>query len=294
MYEMSYEQTQGSAPSLRLTITDSFISGLCSALVNTHACLAAMSLRCAFRNVDGCNACHFPSQMSISMREVSWTRHCALQVLSNVDSPCNQNVYNTIMERSSGCLITNNVQLGFVPESYWNLDFITQDFAQWMSNQQLTPTSTSRVGILSSFNLTRLLSISTPGDMSQNFRLFVETSLALYNRGFHQGYASTLYNHGFQQEYAGYNLVDLWRIRSFAGNKVLDGLQGVLKNNALSRAPLSELKALFLVLFGTIVSVGYSGQMTQSGIVSLVVRSQISNADQWGRPRRLDSQPANL
>ena len=178
------------------------------------------------------------------------------------------------MGRSSGCLITKNVQLGFVPESYWNLDLITQDFAQWMSNQQLTPTSTSRVGILSSFNLTRLLSTSTPGDMSQNFRLFVETSSALYNRGFHQEYSSALYDYGFQQEYAGYNLVELWLIRSFAGNKVLDGLQGVLNNNALSRASLPKLKALFLVLFGTIVSVGYSGQMTQSGIVSLLVRSQ--------------------
>lgn len=180
------------------------------------------------------------------------------------------------MERSSRCLITDDVQVDFVPESYWNLDIITQDFAQWMSNQQLTPTSTSRVGILSSFKLTRLLSISTPGNMSQHFRLFVETSSALHNRGFHQGYESAVYNHGFQQEYAGYNLVDLWRIRSFAGNKVLVGLQGVLNNNALSRASLSELKALFLVLFGTIVSVGYSGQMMQSGIVSLVVRSQIS------------------
>ena len=203
------------------------------------------------------------------------TGHSTLHMLRNVDSPCSQDVYNTIMGRSSRCLITDNVRLDFVPDSYWNLDLISQDFAQWMSNQQLTPTSTSRVGILSSFELTRLLSIRTLGDMSQNFRLFVETSSALYNRGFHQEYASALYNHGFQQEYAGYSLVDLWRIKSFAGNKVLDGLQGVLNNNALSRASLSELKALFLVLFGTILSVGYSGQMTQLGIVRLVVHSQI-------------------
>ena len=131
-----------------------------------------------------------------------------------------------------------------------------------MSSQQLTPTSTSRVGILSSFNITRLLSTSTPGDMSRNFRLFVETSSALYNRS-------------FLQEYAGYNLFDLWRIRSFAGNKVLEGLQGLLNNNAHSRARLFELKALFLVLFGTIESVGYSGQWTQSVIVSPLVGCRI-------------------
>ena len=183
-------------------------------------------------------------------------------MLRSVDSPCSQNVYSTIMERSSGCLITDDVHFDCVPESYWNLDTISLDFAQWMSNQQLTPTSTSRVGILSSFSLTRLLSTSTPGNVSQYFRLFVETSSALYSRG-------------FQQEYAGYNLIDLWRIRSFAGNKVLEGLQGLLNNNALSRARLFELKALFLVLFGTIVSVGYSGQWTQAVIVSPLVGCRI-------------------
>ena len=179
-------------------------------------------------------------------------------MLRSVDSPCSEDLYNTIMERSSHYLITNNVQLGFHSEFDWNLDTITRDFAQWMSNQRLTPTSISRVGILSSFNLTRLLSTLVPGNMSQDLRLFVETSSALYNRG-------------FQQEYAGYNPIDLWRIRSFAGNEVLKGLQEVLNNNALSHASLFELKALFLVLFGTILSVGYSGQLPPSGVVSLVL-----------------------
>ena len=105
--------------------------------------------------------------------------------------------------------------------------------------------------------------------MSQNFRLLVETSSALYNRG-------------LQQEYAGYNAIELWRIRSFAGDKVLEGLQRVLNNKALSYASLFELKALFLILFGTIVSVGYSGQWTLSGSVSLVVGCTYSLADQLG------------
>ena len=60
-------------------------------------------------------------------------------------------------------------------------------------------------------------------------------------------------------------------MRSFAGNKVLKGLEKVLNNNALSRASLFELKALFLILFGTIVSVGYSEQFTLPGSVSLLL-----------------------
>ena len=173
------------------------------------------------------------------------------------------------MERSSRCLITDNVEFDFHDELYWDLDTITRDFAQWMSNQQLAPPSRSRVGILSSFKLTRLLSTLVSDNMSQNFRLFVETS-------------STLYNRGLQQEYAGYNAIELWRIRSFAGDKVLEGLQRVLNNKALSYASLFELKALFLILFGTIVSVGYSGQWTLSGSVSLVVGCTYSLADQLG------------
>ena len=39
-----------------------------SALVNTHVRLAAKPLRGAFRNMDGCNACHSLSEMSTSMR----------------------------------------------------------------------------------------------------------------------------------------------------------------------------------------------------------------------------------
>ena len=184
-------------------------------------------------------------------------------MLRSVDSLCSRNLYNTIMERSSHCLITENVKHDPQSELYWNLDTITRDFAQWMSDQQLTPASTSRVGILSSFNLVRLLSTFVSGNMSQNFRLFVETSSALYNRGF--------------QEYAGYNPIDLARIRSFAGNKVLKGLEKTLNNSALSCASLFELKALFLILFGTIVAVGYSEQMTLSGSVSLVVVCHIFN-----------------
>ena len=182
-------------------------------------------------------------------------------MLRSVDSPCDETMYNTIMERSSHYLITHDVQLDFRSE-FWNLDTITRDFAQWMSNQQLTPASRSRVGILSSFKLTRLLSTLLSGNMSQNCRLLVETSSALYNRG-------------IQQDYAGYNPIELWRIRSFAGNKVLKGLEKVLNNNALSHASLFELKALFLILFGTIVSVGYSGQLMLSGIVSPVVGCHI-------------------
>ena len=55
-----------------------------------------------------------------------------------------------------------------------------------------------------------------------------------------------------------YNKDDLENIRSFAGTSVLRHLERVLSNIALAETSLKEMKALFLILFGTIIAVGYS------------------------------------
>ena len=161
------------------------------------------------------------------------------------------------MERSSHCLITYDVQLYAGSEVYWDIDAISLDFAQWMSTQHLTPVSTSRVRILSSFTLPRLISSLVPGNLGQNVRLFVETSLAL-NDGCLQVY------------YAGHHPTDLWRIGSFIGNKVLEDLEKALSNTVLAKVSLMELKALFVVLFGTIIAVGHASQGIQSSNVSFL------------------------
>ena len=176
---------------------------------------------------------------------------------SFLDSPCSQKAYNAIMERSYHRLITNDVQLDAGSKVYWDIDAISLDFAQWMSTQHLTLASTSRVRILSSFTLPRLLSTLVPGNLGQNVRFFVETSLALNNGC-------------FQVHYVGHHPTDIQRIRSFIANKVLEDLEKVLSNTAHAKVSLMELKALFVVLFGTIIVFGRAIQGIQSSNVSFL------------------------
>jgi hypothetical protein len=163
------------------------------------------------------------------------------------DSTCSEETFNGLMERSSHHLVANDVQLDGGSDVSWDINAISLDFARWMSAQHMILASTSRVGILSSFTLTRLLSALIPGDLGPNIRLFIETSSALYNQG-------------LQTHYAGVDATDLCQVRSFTGNKVLEDLEKALNNTALAKASLTKLKALFIILFGTIIAVGYSSQ----------------------------------
>ena len=154
------------------------------------------------------------------------------------------------------------MQLDARSEVSWDIDAISLNFAQWMSIQHLTPASTSRVRILSSFTLPRLLSTLFPGNLGRSVRLFVETSSALNNGC-------------FQVHYAGYHLTDLWRIGSFIGNKVLEDLEKALSSIALAKVFLMELKALFVVFFGTNIAVDHAIQGIQSSNISFLCLGSI-------------------
>ena len=72
-------------------------------------------------------------------------------------------------------------------------------------------------------------------------------------------------------DYLNYSSFDLWKIRSFAGSQVLLGLENALKNSQLAKASADVLKALFLVLLGAIISVGYSNMVSKSNEVSQLI-----------------------
>ena len=137
--------------------------------------------------------------------------------------------------------------LAFEAEVLWDLDAMVSEFAGWMSHKHVLPASTSRVGILSSPKFTQLVRTIADERLTRAFRLLVESS-------------SVLYNHDGQLNICWKNYVkdDLENIRSFAGTSVLRHLERVLSNIALAETSLKEMKALFLILFGTIIAVGYS------------------------------------
>ena len=137
--------------------------------------------------------------------------------------------------------------LAFEAEVLWDLDAMVSEFAGWMSHDHGLPASTSRVGILSSAKFTRLVRTIADERLTRVFRLLVESSSVLYN---HDGQLHICWKD--------YSKDDLESIRSFAGTSVLRHLERVLSNIALAETSLKEMKALFLILFGTIIAVGYS------------------------------------
>ena len=153
-----------------------------------------------------------------------------------------------------------DVQLAFESEVLWDLDAMVSDFAGWMSQKHALPASTSRVGILSSANFTRLVRPIADEDLIRTFRLLVESSSVLYN-----------YDGQLDIHWKDYCQDDLKSIRPFAGTSVLRQLERILSNVALAETSLKELKALFLILFGTIIAVGYSQPIGHNQEVSVPV-----------------------
>ena len=174
----------------------------------------------------------------------SWSLLILVFMLTPLDSPCSEQTYNAILRRSPR-IINADVQLASEGIVHWNINAISSDFAHWMSDEQLEPPSTSRVGILSTWTFERLISSHVDKSLCKYLRLLI-------------GSASILYARGSQASYADCNSTDLRKIRSFAGSKVLQSLETALGNSSLAGASDEKLKALFLVLFGTIVAVGYS------------------------------------
>lgn len=150
-----------------------------------------------------------------------------------------------------------DVQLAFESEVLWDLDAIVFEFACWMSHEHALPASTSRVGILSSAKFSQLVRTIADEDLTRAFRLLVESSSVLYN---HDGHLDIYWKDYYKD--------DLEHIRSFAGTSVLRHLERVLSNIALAEASLKEMKALFLILFGTIIAVGYSQSVGHNEDVS--------------------------
>ena len=114
------------------------------------------------------------------------------------------------------------------------------------------------MGILSSYRFKQLLQERLSENLASALRLLCEAS-------------SVLYNIGFQKAYAGRTAQDLARIQSYAGCRVLGLLEAVLSKNSLSKMTLGNLKAIFLVLFGTILAVGYTRQIATYGEVGVLL-----------------------
>lgn len=171
-------------------------------------------------------------------------------MLTISDFPCSKTTSDTIL-RQSRQIIDEDVHLAFESDIVWDVEALSSDFANWMSNEAATPTTTSRAGILSSGTFERLVQNLVGVHLSSHLRLLVKLS-------------TFLHNYGPRATYAGYSAMDLWSLRSFAGNMVLNRLEAVLRDNKkLARASKQELQALFMMLFGATIAVAYTTSINQ-------------------------------
>ena len=160
------------------------------------------------------------------------------------DYPCSRDECEKILQSNKHTPF-GKAKHSFYPEVHWDLGSISSDCIDWILDERLKPESNSRVWIFSSFNAELLLSNFVDGSLSKALRVLVETS-------------SVLHNWGVDARYSHFSSSDLWKIRSFAGSQVLHGLEHALRIASLAKASAEALKALFLVLLGTIIAVGYS------------------------------------
>lgn len=189
---------------------------------------------------------YFIGMMSITV--VCLSRPSSLLAL---DQSCTQEQLNANF-RNGHWIDLGDVQLAFDKEVFWNLDAISSESERWITQQGCVPATTSRVGIVSTRNLEHLLGDLAHKDLRRAFKLLTKSSSVDQQNVSWKGYCAT----------------DLGNIQSYAGTLVLQYLDKVLGKVALARASLRELKALFLIILGTITAVSYSKPCAQTHTVS--------------------------
>ena len=152
-------------------------------------------------------------------------------------------------ERDS--ILTENSQLAFRTRMQWDIDSISTSFVEWMNDRDPSLNPISRVGVLTSYKFQNIVSDLLNKDLSRNFRLLLET-------------ASILYSHDGETQLPNYSHIQLRHIQNAAGTRVLRLLQSALSKSVLVKFSLGTLKALFLILIGTIIAIGYSDSQSFS------------------------------
>ena len=176
------------------------------------------------------------------------------------DVPYIQEVYSSSITNTSDFNdITGGATQFFAPQIDWNLHDIASNCADWICEGAADPNSNSRAWMLSSVVVESLLSGILTRDLCKALRVTVGTSFIIYDRG---DYPSP--NH-LSSSY-------LWIIRAFAGSQVLRKLDAVLNTGKIAKASIDELKAIFLLLFGTVIAVGYTGPR--------IYRKKVNKSDQ--------------
>jgi hypothetical protein len=142
----------------------------------------------------------------------------------------------------------DTIALDFASMVTWNLDSLTDDVVQWLNDPSAS--QTSKVGILSSPTFLNIVNSCGFGDTKFG---------AVFQKVM---YTETLiYTNGHEWDRPSFTIEDLKMIGALSGQKWLELLEKQLKPHILASRTKEQLQLLFLLVFGTILAVGYTGPL---------------------------------
>jgi hypothetical protein len=157
--------------------------------------------------------------------------------------------------------VLSSVFLEFHDRVAWDLAALSRDWALGLSQNNSVPVM-SKVGIMSSLRFQQLMSPLITNKLGSYFRLMMHTS-------------SIIYSLGPQDSYCGIPPDDFYSLRSHAGTRVLVGLERLIRPTELANASPEKLRAIFLLLFGTILAVLYNEREEDS--TAIMVSAAVKN-----------------
>jgi hypothetical protein len=144
---------------------------------------------------------------------------------------------------NTGKLALRTITLSFRSQITWTLPALVLELVEWLNNPQLS--TTSKVGLLSSPSFLDLVEPYVGAEISISFqRMLYAESLA--------------YTQPTSDEKHHLSVPELQQIGAIAGHNVLNFLYLKLNSDSLRSSSKHDLEAVFLLLVGTILAVGYS------------------------------------
>jgi len=146
------------------------------------------------------------------------------------------------------------VQLGFDDHVTWEIGPFSEECARWISGPGLSDPglgATSQVGAMSSPQFQSLIKASVGEAASNDFQSMIYAISLAHIR------TTTGMKHM-------YTALELQRIGSMAGERLLSFLEKRLTAQSLTSLSRSELQVLFLMIVGTILAIGHAQPVTES------------------------------
>lgn len=164
-------------------------------------------------------------------------------MMADIDSDIPSPELRALLHAKSKALELAGISLQFASQVKWNLEALVDDIVTWLNAPNLS--QTSKVGTLSSPQFIEIIQPTMKDDTYMFFQRMLYTESLAYTQ------STSPHKHFL-------SINELHQIGAVAGHTWLKTLDEKLKPQCLSTYSKGQLYALFLLLIGTILAVGYT------------------------------------